>query len=148
MKHSRQAGFTLIEMTIVAAALVPILMAILGTTQNVQNTVSTLTKVSQLTEQVDRHQDANTPTSFLVDQSVILKVTFGRKELTYSNGIKIIGIRVNVAEHGASTEARDYSACREETEWRSDNLVTGTDIESHQRYQQCICSRRNAYAIF
>jgi hypothetical protein len=53
MKNSRQAGFTLIEVTIVAAALVPILMAVLGTTQNVQNTVSTLTKVSQLTDQVD-----------------------------------------------------------------------------------------------
>ena len=53
MKNSRQAGFTLIEVTIVAAALVPILMAILGTTQSVQSTVSTLTNVGQLIEQVD-----------------------------------------------------------------------------------------------
>ena len=60
MKTSSQnteRGFTLVEMTVVLAALVPILITILGTTNSVRDAVQITTHLSGLSDRVDQVAD-------------------------------------------------------------------------------------------
>ena len=57
-----------------------------------------------------------------------------------SLGIQVVGLRIDVHEDRLGLQPRDAARSGNKGEWRGDDLVTGINLQRHQREQECIRS--------
>src|SRR5437762_11443184 len=61
--------------------------------------------------------------------------------------IDIVCKRIDIDKNGLGAKSRNGADGGKKAVWRGNNLIAGSDVESHERKQQCVAARCAAYRI-